>query len=368
MGQEEPKFKVSPNGRLLIDGAVYASPQKYLFKDGMAISEARLGAKMSYGKWSSWIDVGFAYGKIGLRNMWIQYDFNSNHNLRIGNYVQPFGYQSGTTANNKSTFEQPLASAIFTPGMQLGLMYTFTSQSFFSASGFHVESSALTNVMNYPLFNQQGYTLLTRSLWRKYDNSNNFSPVFQAGLSLGFSSPDRHLIDDQDIHHGFTNSAYFPTMVSRETAVSAVIGNSKNRFKLSPEVLLVYRKVALESQYFFQTISRRNDLKPVNFQGGYVTLRSILFGGNYVYDPSIAHLSNPRKSLELVADYNYVTLTDKKAGIFGGRANSFNFTLNYYFNAYITARLNYAFTHVWGREENISLTQNAFQLRLMVLF
>ena len=367
--QEDPKFKVLPSGRVLIDGALYASPQKYLFKDGMAIPEARLGAKMYYGEWSSYIDVGFAYGKIGLRNMWIQYDFNPKNSLRVGNFLQPFGYQSPTTTNNKPTFEQPIASALFTPGLQLGVMYTFQNPSFYSASAFHVESGALTNVMNYPLFNQQGYSFLTRFVWRnRMDDAEN-RPLIQAGISFGFSTPERHLVDNEDIHDGFTNSAIFPTRVSNETALSATVANSRNRFKLSPELVLAYRKIALESQYFFQTISRRKDLETVNYQGAYVTLRGILFGGNYSYDLSSATITNPKKNaLECVMDYNYATLCDPKAGIYGGRANSFNITLNYYFNSYITARLNYAFTHVWERENYQPITQNAFQLRLMVLF
>ena len=368
--EEEAKFKVVPSGRVLIDGALYASPEKYLFKDGMAIPEARLGAKMSYGKWSSWIDVGFAYGKIGLRNMWIQYDFNPNNSLRAGNFLMPFGYQSPTTSNNKPTFEQPLASALFTPGLQLGLMYTFKNQSFYSATAFHVESSALTNVMNYPVFNQQGYSLLTRFVWRQKNSGETGRPIVQVGLSLGFSSPEKHLIGDNDIHDAFTNSAYFPTKVSSETALSATVDNSVNRFKLTSELLLSYKKVALESQYFYQTISRKNKLENFNAQGFYFTLRGIILGSDYSYDSPQAVLGNPKKnSLEFVADYNYSDLSDKKARIFGGKANSVSLTLNYYFNAYITARLNYTYTNVWDKDlSNINMKQNAFQLRLMVLF
>lgn len=368
LAQDETKFKVVPVGRLLVDGALYASPQKHLFKDGMAISEARLGARMWYGKWSTWIDVGFAYGKIGLRNMWIQYDFNPNNFIRVGNTLMPFGYQSATTANNKATYEQPLASALYTPGLQLGVVYTFQNPSFFSASAFHVESNALTNVMNYPLFNQQGYSFLTRFVWRKYQNEND-SPILNAGLSLGFSTPERRLVDDNDIHDGFINSANFPTKVSNVTAISATVGNALNRFKLSPEFVVAYKRLAFESQYFFQTISRKNKMTNVHSQAAFVTLRGIILGGDYTYDPSVAHLLHPSKNtLECVLDYNYATLSDPKAHIAGGRANSFNATLNYYFNKYFTARLNYSFTHVWGRQDEPHMTQNAFQLRLMVLF
>lgn len=366
--EEEPKFRVVPNGRLLIDGALYASPEKSLFKDGMAIPEARLGVRMFYGKWSSWIDFGFAYGKIGLRNMWIQYDFNNQNSLRVGNFLQPFGYQSPTTANNKPTFEQPLASALFTPGLQLGLMYTFKNASFYSASAFHVESSALTNVMNYPLFNQQGYSLLTRFAWRNMNFKQIDNLLLQAGLSLEFSSPERHLVGDYDMHDAFTNSAYFPTKVSSVTALSSTVDNAKNRFKLSPELLVSYKKWALESQYFYQTISRRNHFDNCNAQGFYATVRGILIGSDYTYDSSQAVLANPgKKSLEFVADYNFSDLTDS----FSGKANSVSLTLNYYFNSYITARLNYTYTHVYDFAPGLELphlTQNAFQLRLMVLF
>lgn len=367
--KEETKFKILPSGRVLIDGAVYISPEKYLFKDGMAIPEARVGAKLWYGNWSSWIDVGFAYGKIGLRNMWIQYDFNSHHNIRVGNFLQPFGYQSPVTANNKPTFEQPLASALFTPGLQLGAMYTFTNASFYSATAFHVESSALTNVMNYPAFNQQGYSFLTRFVWRNKDAGNVGQPILQAGISLGFSSPERRLENDEDVHDGFTNSAAFPTKVSNVTAISATITDARNRFKLSPELLLSYKKLALESQYFYQTIIRKSGAHSFAAQGVYATLRGMIFGGEYGYDSSIAVLSNPKKNaLELVADYNYATLSDKKAGIFGGRASGFNLTLNYYFNQYFTARLNYSYTYVWDRAGFEPITQNVLQLRLMAIF
>lgn len=365
MAEDEPKFKVTPSGRVLIDGALFASPEKYLFKDGMAIPEARLGVKMYYGKWSSWIDVGFAYGKIGLRNMWIQYDFDSKNSLRVGNFLQPFGLQSQTTANVKPTFEQPIASALFNPGLQLGLMYEFHNSQFYSATAFHVESSALTNIMNYPEFNQQGYSLLERALWRNKKSSEPDNPILQAGISFGFSSPERHLIDDYDVHDAFTNSANFPTRVNNVTSISAVVDNARYRFKLTPELLLAYKKLALESQFFYQTIGRKNGYSNVDANSFYVTLRGVLIGGAYSYDSFYAELVNPKKnSLELVADFNTSNFQEQ-------HANSFNVTLNYYFNPYITARLNYTFTKAWDNSyipDSKSITQNVFQLRLMVLF
>ncbi len=363
--QEAPKLQVSPSGRILMDGALYASPQKELFPDGVAIPEVRLGAKFKYGNWSASMDVCYAYAKIGLRNMWIEYGFNDHSAIRFGNFIHQFGLHA-TSTSLKSTFEQPLANALFTPSLQMGAMYVNYSKHFFGAVSAHVESNARTNIMNSPSFNQQGYGFLTRLVWR---NAAPDRPVFQTGISGGFATPQRHLVGDVDVHDGFAISANFPTKVAQVEAIGTTVANSKNLFKLSPELLLSYDRFALESQYFFQQINRRGGLHAFRAQGCYATLRGIIFGDRYSYVSSTALVSNPKnKTLECVLNYNYATLSDSKAEIWGGRSNSFNVTFNYYFNPYITGRLNYTYTHVWNREGHDPMTLNGFQARLMLLF
>lgn len=358
-------LSVRPTGRVLIDGAAYASPQKSMFPDGMCIPEARLGASFGYDNWKASIDVGFAYAKIGLRNMWIEYDFDKQNFLRAGNFIHQFGLQSVTRSKNNQVFEQPVASALFTPGLQMGVMYQHSSKSLFAAASVHAESAARTEVMHLPEFIRQGYGVLTRTAWRKADGSN----IFQAGLSLGFATPQRTLKDGEDIHNAFTISAEFPTKVVKETAMSATVTDAKNLFKLSPEVLIARGRTAFEAQYFFQSISRHDNLQTFRSQGAYGTVRGILKGAPYSYSPAGAVLADPAPgSLECVVNYNWSTLSDLKAGIMGGRCNSASLTLNYYFNPYITARLNYTYTHVWNRASIPDATMNAIQARIMVLF
>lgn len=363
--EEEPRLQLNPTGRILIDGALYASPEKSMFPDGMAIPEVRLGVKMKYGKWDSMIDVGHAYAKIGLRNMWIQYNFTDHDALRVGNFIHQYGLQS-TSNSQKTTMEQPIASALYTPILQMGIMYTHYTPSFFGAVSGHVESSARTNVMNEPAFNQQGYGLLTRLVWRDADPGK---PTLQLGISGGFATPERRLEGVEDVHDGFVVSANFPTKVTQLTAIGTSVTEARNLFKFTPELLLSNGRLALEAQYFFQQINRKNSLRSYRTQSGYATLRGILFGDRYSYVSSTAQVSNPKnKTLECVLDYNYATLSDADAGIFGGRANSFSVTFNYYFNPYITARLNYSYTHAWDRADHLPVMMNAIQARLMVLF
>lgn len=363
--QEEPRLSISPTGRILIDGALYASPQKPLFPDGMAIPEARLGAKMTYGNWSSSLDVSYSYAKIGLRNMWIQYDFNAHNSFRIGNFIHQYGLQSHSNSL-KVTFEQPTASALITPILQLGAMYTHYSPSFFAAASFHVESSALQQIMNAPLFNQQGYGLLTRLVWRKPPKPDLF---WHIGISGGFSTPQRRVANNEDIHDGFTMSANFPTKVVQLQEIGITVDNSRNLFKFTPEAVFSYGRVAFEGQYFFQQINRRNGFERYIAQSGYATLRTLIIGKRYSYVSSTAQIATPApKTLECVLNYNYSTLCDSNAGLFGGRANTFSATFNYQFNRYITARLNYFHTHCWQHTDHSPMTVNGFQARLMVLF
>ena len=82
-----------------------------------------------------------------------------------------------------------------------------------------------------------------------------------------------------------------------------------------------------------------------------------------------AGLSTPKKgALECVLNYNYTTLTDASAGVYGGRMNDLSFTFNYYINKYMIARLHYSYTHTWGRADAPSMSVNGFMARLQVIF
>lgn len=363
--EEKHNFKVTPTGRILVDGALYASPEKESFPDGMSIPEVRIGGKLSYDNWSAMIDASYAYNKVGLRNAWIEYSFSTGNALRIGNFIHQYGLQSNSSSL-KCTMEQPVASALYTPGLQLGAMFVHYDPGLYAAASLHVESNALKEMMNAPLFNRQGYGILSRIVWRKSPSPDK---VIHLGISGGFATPQRRLENGEDVHDGFVTSANFPTKVVQRQAIGATVGNARNLFKFTPEILLASGRLAFEGQYFFQQINRKGNPDSYVSQSGYATLRGQVIGKGYAYSSSTAMLANPApKTLECVLNYNYSTLSDAKAGIYGGRANSLGVTFNYYFNPYITARLNYNFTHSWDHADAGRTSLNTFQARLMVLF
>ena len=107
--QEEPKVSIKPTGRILLDAA-YVKPQEEedKLKSGAAIPDFRVGDRFSYDKWKAKIDVGYAYGKIGMKDVIVEYGFNKKNFLRGGYFIHQYGFQSSTSSSFKETMEERL--------------------------------------------------------------------------------------------------------------------------------------------------------------------------------------------------------------------------------------------------------------------
>lgn len=68
--QEEPKLIVKPSGRILFDAAyVNAKHQDDKLNSGVAIPDMRVGVGFSYDRWKGKIDMGYAYGKVNMKDV-----------------------------------------------------------------------------------------------------------------------------------------------------------------------------------------------------------------------------------------------------------------------------------------------------------
>ncbi|MCM1290794.1 MAG: porin [Prevotella sp.] len=374
---EEPKLEIKPTGRILLDGALYASPQKELFPDGVAIPDARLGVKMKYGKWSAKIDVGFAYNKVGLKDLYFQYNFKDNSFLRLGSFIHQYGLQSATSSSMKPTMEEPVSNAVFNDSRQIGLMYEYANDKFLATASMHAEPKSTTVILNPSQFTKEGYGFRSRLVYHPICETGK---VAQIGFSGGFATP-QNVNDATTPHNSFQFKSNFPTRVAQVTALDATVDHAKNLWKFTPELLLNYGPVALEAQYYFIQVNRRQiridgvpevaipKLKPFRGQGAYCTLRGLLIGDSYSYATMDGGLATPKPgSLECVLDYNYTSLTDSKASVYGGRMNDFSVTFNYYINKYMIARLHYSYTHTWDTNFAGPRDLNGFMARLQVIF
>lgn len=370
---DQPKLKVTPTGRILLDGALYASPDKENFKDGVAIPDVRLGVKATYGKWTGKIDVGFAYGKVGLKDVYVQYDFDKKNSLRGGSFIHQYGLQSSTSSSWKCTYAEPMSNSVFNCSRQIGLGFVHNGDKFLGTFSAHVEPSSV--LLTPDQLSQEGYGFTSRLVARPLHTDGN---VVQIGISGGFATPNKNDNDDGG-HSTFTFGGNFPTSVDQVKAVSTTMTHSMNQWKFTPELLLATGPVALEAQYFYNRVNFRDGLHGFTGQGAYATLRGLLTGGHYDYSMYDGGLATPGKgACELVVGYNYTNLTDRKAqqydtegnivnGIIGGAANSVSATLNYHINKYMVARLNYTYMHTFNGAK-LSTDFNVFQVRFQIVF
>lgn len=367
----EPKFTVRPTGRILMDGAVYLGGNDNLdpetssdkkFVDGVAIPDLRLGVKAGYGKWKAKVDVGFGYGKVSLKDVYIEYDFNE-HNLIKGGYFCPqFGLNSETSSSMKPSYEEPTSNEFFYSNPRLlALSYIFDKGQYFAAVTAYAEAAAMTN--NATDMGKQAWGGETRLVWRPRHADGD---ALQIGYSFNYATPTAN------DHSAFSFTSNFPSRVSKVNLLNASIDYARGMIKMSPELLLIKNNFALEAQYYYMNVARKDGFGNYRAQGVYGLFRALILGGLYGYNHADCGMATPPpKSLEMVLGYNYTNANDSHAGIFGGISQDASCTFNYYINQYMIARLRYSYTNVRDRHVADLLTSrhvNTIEARLQIIF
>lgn len=363
------KISFKPTGRVLMDGAFYMGGNKGVaegtdtkFVDGVAIPDVRLGAKFTYGKWKAKIDVGFSYGKVGLKDTYFEYDFNPANLVRVGYFVPQWGLNSETSSSMKYTYEEPSSNEFFYANPRLlAAMWVYDKGQYFAGTSAFVEAGAMTQNAN--VLGKQAWGAQTRLVWRPRHSDGD---VVQVGASLNYSKPTA------DDHTGFNYTANFPSRVSKVPLLAANIDHAKGLFKMTPELLLIKNRFALEAQYYYMNVARKEGYHNYQAQGAYDIARALLIGSKYCYSHADAGVATPAKgSLELALGYNYTNASDWKAAIHGGVMHDINCTLNYYINSWMLARLRYSYTTVHDRQIEGLLPSrhvNTLEARLQVIF
>lgn len=367
---DAPKFKFTPSGRILADGAVYA-PDGDGFASGVALPDIRLGGKATYGNWTAKLDIGYSFGKVGLKDVYIQYDFNKHNFLRGGYFVHQFGYQAATSSSFKTAMEAPVSDTYFNAtGRNLGVMYVHDKGPFFAG----VSAIVGTKVTDHA--NDGGkvtYGGLTRLVWRPIRSDGN---IVQVGMSGWYQTANYPKVEDADRpghYHagpGTVNwSAGFPTRVDQVKMLGADVSNARGQWKLSPELILAKGRFALESQYYWGDVLRKG-MKNYTAQGVYGQLRMLILGDRqYGYSSGDAGIALPKpKTFEAVLGYNYTDGYNRAAGIRGGISSDYSVTLNYYLNKYITCRLRWSYTNVHKSDVQFDRHVNIIQARIQFKF
>ena len=215
--QEEPKLVAKPSGRILFDAA-YINPQHQEedLNSGVGIPDFRVGVGFSYGKWKGKIDMGYAYGKVNMKDVWLQYDFGKTNFIRGGYFIHQYGFKSSTSSSFKETMEEPQSNACFNNDRMIGVMYEHNGKQFLATASFVVESDAMKQTTDQT--GNESVGAMTRLLYRPFAERGK---MFQVGISGGIEGARYNSNEEMD-HTQFTLSTRWPTRVAKVNAQQAV--------------------------------------------------------------------------------------------------------------------------------------------------
>ena len=362
--QEEPKLSVKPSGRILMDAA-YINPQHQEddLKSGVGIPDMRVGVGFSYGQWRAKIDMGYAYGKVNMKDVWLQYDFNKQHFIRGGYFIHQYGFQSSTSSSFKETMEEPQSNAVFNNDRMIGVMYEYTAPNVLATASVVVETDAMKQTTD--VTGSEGLGAMTRLLYRPNAERGK---MFQVGISAGIEGA-RYSSTEELKHKQFTLNTRWPTRVAKVNSQSVVISDAKTMYKFSPEVMYSRGRFAVIGQYFVNSITRSNDLKSFTGHGGYVTLRGLVKGREYAPNMGDGGIATPDPgNMELCLQYNYTNLSDESAGALGGKLHDWALCYNFYPNKYMIWRVRASYTKVFDRSGYEDNGVTILETRLQVKF
>ena len=362
--QEEPKLTAKPSGRILFDAA-YINPQHQEdeLKSGVGIPDMRVGVGFTYGQWKGKIDMGYAYGKVNMKDVWLQYDFDKENFVRGGYFIHQYGFQSSTSSSFKETMEEPQSNAVFNNDRMIGLMYEHSEKNILATASVVVETDAMKQTTDQ--IGNEAIGAMTRLLYRPYAERGK---MFQVGISGGIEGA-RYSSKEEFSHKQFTLATRWPTRVAKVNSQEALVTDAKTLYKFSPEIMYSYGRFAIIGQYYLNNITRDNNLESFTGSGAYVTLRTLVKGREYSPNMNDGGIATPDPgNMELCLQYNYTSLSDHTAGIYGGYLNDWALCYNFYPNKYMIWRVRASWTKVTNRSGFADNEVSILETRLQVKF
>ncbi len=333
-------------GRVFFDGGYFGGDTTDL-GSSFQVNDLRLGTQIRFGgNWEAKIELGFGDSKVSLKDIFLNYKFGDQA-LRIGHQYEPFGNSRVGTSNFRFMSNAASDKALGN-SRKFGVSYSY-NHGWFNFMGGIFSNGDMQKSKTF----DQGYSIAAKWIARPVMRDRKLihlsvAPLFSSGresVTLSAGVPTDLLAKD--------DNAY----------VNATVDRLINEWKLDLEMIVLYEKWYFQGQYFLNHLNRFQS-DNYNGQGWYVQAGYMLLGEKHNYNATTGMIVNPDpKSLELLCRYDVVDLND--AGIRGGRLSDLSVGMNYFFNKYLAAKINYTYMMVGADspmgEDDFSLIQARLQ-------
>lgn len=343
------KFKLSVDGRIQIDGALFHGEDYQPVGNGVSFRRVRLGTDVSFGEHlSGKIEVDFANGSVSLKDTYIQYKFFKGFSLRAGNFKEAYSMETMTSSNDLLFLERANAVSAFAPDRHIGLQGTYSRGSFLGVGGVHFQQidgskeKANSDANNKAGYNE-GFSVTGRAVWMPHSSEQHKGLHF--GLAASYRTPTSDVSADSPDGMEISSSSLSGINKIKFLDTGLITGVSHN-WLVGAEFAAYYHGFRLQSEYMQNNTVRKDNLPTEKFNGYYVQAGYLLFGGNQKYSTSRGAFSQPQigrawGDVELAARFDRLDLNGKT--VKGGEANNYTVGINYYLNRNFKIQLNYSY-------------------------
>lgn len=341
-----------------MDGGVYVHVPEG-FHAGAHISDVRLAAQVLFGSdWYTKVDVGFANNKVTLKDAFLQYN-RQNHCVRAGYMLGLFSLDESSSTNDFVFHTAANVAETFYPDRRIGLSYTRSLPAYyFSAGVFCGDGLTFSETV------EPGYSLTGRGVWRPVNETGR---LFHLGAGALFKVPDRNTeTGRRALRLKSKGVTYMPAPRLLDFTLESV----KNQLQTNLECLLFQQRWLFQGEYLWMRVQQAASAPAYVAQGGYVQGGFLIRGTRFAYDnlDALSVMPTEPHAILLACRYNFTDLNDAGSHLYGGCQHDLSVGINYYFNRYLSSRLNYA--HIWtdryAAQGTCSL--NMMQLRIQVRF
>ncbi len=342
-------------GRALIDGGIFIEDKVDRGNTG-EIVDLRLGTCVTFQRfWDAKIEIGYARNRLSMKDVYLGYSTNL-YSVKLGHYFEPFGNARVGSTNIRlmtvSNTEVALGNR-----RKLGISYSY-NKGFFNFMGGAFNDGDVGAQSQYG----QGYSLSAKAIARFWVAERR---LVHLGAASRFSEHNKQENESVIFSVGTPTDLLLRTT---NPLIEADVSNVINQWKWDMEVIGLYNKWYFQSEYMLAHVNRYGG-ENYNGWGCYAQAGYLVCGTKYNYNYISGMLLNPGpKSLEVLFRYNITNLTDKNAGITGGKMQDLTAGASYFFNQYVAAKLNYSYIMVGSDAPNGADNFHVMQARVQFSF
>lgn len=263
--------------------------------------------------------------------------------FRVGYFKTYVGFEGYTRTRNDSFLETALPVSAFYAGRRTGASWEF------ERATYRVDLAAYGGQDLQG--DNDGTTYTARVAWTPWKKTGD---VLHLGLSVSDETPADHTVNGrgQDVIPSLrvrTRPDAFLT--SARFVDSGTLTHVDHIDRRGVEGVWIHGPWSLQGEYLAQDVHRDLGKPTFDGRGGYLFGSWVLTGESRVYENGqVANLepTHAGGAVELLARYDAVDLSDRQAGVPGGKQHNWTLGANWYLRTHFRVQANWIFAHERG--------------------